>query len=153
MTGNGTAIPGLREKVDRILQEVWTPPIGTVPNSDDAVLLTAAWEFRRLQKIEGCLSRARHDRSGGRKEDRSVFLATEWELERLSPRWNALFEFIYLTPAVGLVGAAVKLRLLTDRAIGLAAGFEDEVEGIALRDVRRIVERELRRSQHEKRRR
>jgi hypothetical protein len=87
MTGNGTAIPGLREKVDRILQEVWTPPLGTMPpNPDDAVLLTAAWEFRRLQKIEGCLSRARHGRSGGHKEGRSVFLATERELERLSPR-------------------------------------------------------------------
>jgi len=55
-------------------------------------------------------------------------LATERELDRLSPRWNALYEFIYSTPAAGLVGTAVKLRLLTDDAIGLSESCSDEAE-------------------------
>ena len=53
------------------------------------------------------------------------------------------YEFIYQTPGAGLVGAAVKLRLLTDHAIGLSEDCQDEAEGEALRDVRRVVEREL----------
>ena len=40
-----------------------------------------------------------------------------------------------------MTGAAVKLRMLTDRDIGLSE--QDEVEGEALRDILRIVEREL----------
>jgi hypothetical protein len=53
-----------------------------------------------------------------------------------------LFEFIYQTPAAGLTGAAVKLRLPTDvhRAI---EHCQDAVEGEALRNILRVVEREL----------
>jgi hypothetical protein len=57
----------------------------------------------------------RHRFSHGQKESRAVYLATERELERLSPRWNALFEFIYMTPAAGMTGVLVKLCMLTDR--------------------------------------
>jgi hypothetical protein len=58
-----------------------------------------------------------------------------------------LFEFIYQTPAAGLTGAAVKLRLLTDRCIGLSEHCPDAVEGEALRDILRVVERELKAQQ------
>ena len=107
------SIPDLRQKVDRILESVWAPPDAPVENPHDTVLIAAAREFRRLQRFEDWLNRTR-----GRAEHRAAFLATERELDRLSPRWNALYEFIYTTPAAGLVGAAVKLRLLTDDAIG-----------------------------------
>jgi len=45
--------------------------------------------------------------------------------------------------AAGLVGVAVKLRLLTDEAIGLSESCPDEVEGEALRDICRVIEQEL----------
>jgi len=110
-----------------------------VENPDDTVLIAAAREFRRLQRFQHYLNRSR-----GRAEHRAASLATERELDRLSPRWNALYEFIYSTPAAGLVGGvAVKLALLTDEAIGLPESCSDEVEGEALRDIRRMVEGEL----------
>jgi hypothetical protein len=130
------AIPGVRDKVDRILESVWAPPDGPVPNLDDSVLIAAVKEFRKLQKFSDRLERARR-----RKEHGAVSRATEREMDRLDARWNALFEFIYRTPAAGLTGAVVKLRMLTERDIGLSE--QDEVEGEALRDVLRIVEREL----------
>jgi hypothetical protein len=128
--------PALRKKVDRILESVWTPPDGPMPNPDDSVLIAAMEEFRKLQKFSDRLERARR-----RKEHGAVSRQTERELDRLDARWNALFEFIYRTPAAGMTGAAVKLRMLTDRDIGLSE--QDEVEGEALRDILRIVEREL----------
>ena len=144
----GTVIPiqppilDLQQKVDRILESVWTPPSAPVANPDDAVLIAAAREFRRLQRFEHYLNRGR-----GRAEHRAASLATERELDRLSPRWNALYEFIYSTPAAGLVGVAVKLALLTDDAIGLSESCSDEAEGEALRDIRRVVEGELKAQQ------
>jgi hypothetical protein len=136
------SIPDLRQKVDRILQSVWAPPDAPVKNPDDTVLIAAEREFRRLQRFEHYLNRGR-----GRAEHRAAFLATERELDRLSPRWNALYELIYSTPAAGLVGAAVKLRLLTDDAIGLSESCSDEAEGEALRDILRVVQRELKAQQ------
>ena len=109
-----TSVPELRQKVDYILKTVWVPPEKPMPNPDDAVLIAAAREFRNLQKLRDRLERARPDH----ENRRAVFHATERELERLDDRWNALFEFIYQTPAAGLTGAAVKLRLPTDRCIG-----------------------------------
>jgi hypothetical protein len=37
----------------------------------------------------------------------------------------------------------VKLRLLTDDAIGLSESCSDEAEGEALRDIHRVIERGL----------
>jgi hypothetical protein len=136
------SIPDLRQKVDRILESVWAPPDAPVKNPDDTVLIAAEREFRRLQRFEQWLSRHRRP-----AEHRAAFLATERELDRLSPRWNALYEFIYSTPAAGLVGAAVKLRLLTDDAIGLSESCSDEAEGEALRDIHRVIERGLKAQQ------
>ena len=63
-------------------------------------------------------------------------------------RWNSLFDFIHQTPAAGLDGAAVKLRMLTDRAIGICNNLDDaRAEAKALRDIRRVVRRELK-AQH-----
>ena len=140
MTGNiipiYAGVPQVREAVDQILQSIWTPPAEPMPNSDDVVLLAAAWEFRRLQRFSRGLERGRG------REERPV-RATEREISRLDTRWNALFDFIHLTPAAGLAGAAIKLRMLTDREIGIGDLLENaEAELTALRDVRRVVERE-----------
>jgi hypothetical protein len=128
------SIPDLRHTAS---SRVLAPPDAPVENPDDTVPIAAAREFRRLQRFQHYLNRSR-----GRAEHRAASLATERELDRLSPRWNALYEFIYTTPAAGLVGAAVKLRLLTDDAIGLSESCSDEAEGEALRDIRRVVQRE-----------
>lgn len=143
MTGNvvplQAAVPGLRKKVDRILQTVWSPPAEPVPNPDDTALIAAAWEFRRLQRFNRVVEGRRTS-----NENRAVFRANEREIARLDNRWNALFDFIYETPAAGLAGAAVKLRMLTDRQVGVCDLLDDAgTEADALRDIRRVVEREL----------
>jgi len=53
-----TSVPELRQKVDYILKTVWAaPPENPIPNSDGAVLIAAAREFRNLQKFRDRLER------------------------------------------------------------------------------------------------
>ncbi len=49
-------------------------------------------------------------------------------------------KLFYQTPAAGLDGAVVKLRMLTDHAVGIC---DDLDEAAAVRDIRQEVEREL----------
>jgi hypothetical protein len=100
-------MPGLRQKVDRVLQSVWTPPVEPTPNPDDTVLLAAAWEFRRLQRLSAVLDRGRTG-----EEPRALFRATERELARLDDRWNLLFDFIHR-----VVERKLKARSATGRSV------------------------------------
>src|SRR5262245_55896248 len=107
------SIPNLHQRIDHILESVWAPPEGRTPNPDDRALIHAASEFRKLQKLVAALERARGD------ERCAGFRMTERAMARLDARWNALFEFIYRTPAAGLDGVALKLRMLTDPHVGI----------------------------------
>jgi hypothetical protein len=96
--------------------------LGAAAQTVNSVLIAAVKEFRKLQKFRHRLERARQ-----RKENRPTFHATERELDRLDARWNALFDFIYRTPAAGLTGAAAKLRMLSISAyprIATPLGFQ-----------------------------
>ena len=68
-------------------------------------------------------------------------------MARLDARWNALFEFIYRTPAAGLDGVALKLRMLTDRHVRI----DDlgNAEAAALSDMARVIERTIRNDRRE----
>src|SRR5215813_8899192 len=130
------AIPGLRGKVDHILDSAWSPPSGPISNPDDSVLVAGFAEFEKLREQSVRLERARR-----RKEHPAVFRQTERELARLYARMGDLFNFIYLTPAAGLIGAAIKLRMLTHYAIDVDCK-DAEIE--AFFDVLRVIEREAR---------
>ena len=130
------AIPGLRAKVDRILDSAWTPPSGPIPNPEDSALVAGFAEFEKLREQSVRLEQARR-----RKEHPAVFRQTEREVARLYARMNELFNFIYLTPAAGLIGAAIKLRILTHYAVDIDCK-DAEIE--AFFDVLRVIEREAR---------
>jgi hypothetical protein len=133
------SIPDLRQKVDRILGSVWEPPHSAVLNRDDAALLSAYREFRRLTRFRERLDQIREN-TRPRNEPRAVFLATERELQRLQTRWGALLDFVFLTPAAGLTGAAVKLHLLIDNELDVSV---ECTEWGGLQDVLEVIEREL----------
>ena len=95
------AVPGLRGKVDRILDSAWAPPSGPISNPDDSVPV----------------------------------------LQSFYARMGDLFNFIYLTPAAGLIGAAIKLRILTHYVVDIDC---EDAEIEAFFDVLRVIEREAR---------
>jgi hypothetical protein len=130
------AILGLRGKVDRILGSAWVPPSVPISNPDDSVLVAGFAEFEKLREQSDQLERARRG-----KEHPAVFRQTEREIARLYARMDELFNFIYLTPAAGLIGAAIKLRMLTHYDMDIDC---EDAEIEAFFDVLRVVEREAR---------
>jgi hypothetical protein len=132
-------VPELRHQVNRVLQDVWEPPAQPVPNPDDAVLISAALELRRLMSRERILE-LQAIRTLGRMP--VVSRSIEREANRLTSRRDRLSDFVLETKAAGLAGTRVKLHVLCDRMIGILDELEP-AEAAAMRDIMRVIAREM----------
>jgi hypothetical protein len=133
-------VPELRDQIDRVLQDVWEPPAKPVANPDDAVLISAAFELRRLMSRETVLELQAIRTLG---ELPVVSRSIEREVNRLTWRRNRLSAFVLETKAAGLAGARVKLQILCDRSLGILNELEP-AEAAAIRDILRIIARQMR---------
>jgi len=132
-------VPELRHQVDTLLQDVWEPPAQPVPNPDDAVLVSAAFELRRLRNRETVLE-LQAIRSLGHVP--VVIRGVEREVNRVTRRRDRLARFVLETKAAGLAGARVKLHILCDRATGALNELEP-AQAAAMLDVLRVIAREM----------
>jgi len=119
----------LHQEIDRLLRDAWAPPKELPEHGVDQLLAKA---YRTAVDLR--LHTSRLDRQYGE--------AVEPETQRLLDRRFDLLEFVLTTPAEGLRGAQVKLRVLLDPRAGMAAG-RGVHDVTAVRDVAAVIGREL----------
>jgi hypothetical protein len=119
----------LQKEVAQLLLDSWTPPKALPETGIDLLLVKAYKTAAELQ-----LHARRLDRQHGE--------AVEPETQPLIDRRLDLLDFILTTPAKGLAGAQVKLRVLLDPRAGMAAG-RGKHDVTAVRDVAAVIGREL----------
>lgn len=119
----------LHQEIDGLLRDAWTPPKELPERGVDQLLVKA---YRAAADLG----------MRARKLDRQHGSAVEPETERLLDRRWELLDFLLTTPATGLRGAQVKLRVLLDPKTGLAAG-RGVHDVTAVRDVSAVIAREM----------
>jgi len=116
----------LHKQVNEILRSSFKPPRGRVPNPDDQVLIDAELEYLRVAAM--CHDTHPETQIG------------EEEITRLDRRRHRIKDFILDTPAAGLRGAAVQIRMLLDPNEGVDLNSPSEER--AARSILAVLERE-----------
>jgi hypothetical protein len=127
----------VKKGVAQVLQNTWSPP-AELPKKGVDQLLTKAWLAAGNLRLHT------------RRLERPYGDHVEELLQPLLDRRDELLDFILVTPALGLQGAQMKLRVLLDPQLGIEAG-DGKLDIAALEHISAVIGREMV-SQRERRR-